>query len=275
NTGDENTDTDDGAADGDQDPTTDQDDSPADLDDAALVYADFPLESECNGVRSAAVTMQNTGTTTWTRADGYKLGAVDDSDPFYGPDTRVWLPADAVVLPGDNWTFYIDMQAPSTPGLLTTDWQMVHEAVQWFGEEAVGEVDVTCADTTEPSGWTTLACARNGAEICDDELFTAPGPGDPQLGILCENGEGGIGFVSSNTGPAQSDGVTRCQGWEDQGLDAWDYLDYVDSIVCDQAGVVLPIDLSASPGGHFWFGAHDNPGGGGHMTNICLVEWTG
>ena len=31
---------------------------------------------------NVSVTMKNTGTTTWTKAEGYSLGAVGDSDPF-------------------------------------------------------------------------------------------------------------------------------------------------------------------------------------------------
>ena len=34
---------------------------------------------------NVSVTMKNTGTTTWTKAAGYRLGAGGDSDPF-APD---------------------------------------------------------------------------------------------------------------------------------------------------------------------------------------------
>jgi hypothetical protein len=115
-----------------------------------------------------------------------------------------------------------------------------------------------------------VACARNGSEICDDESFGVDA--STTYGVLCEGPNNGIGYVSTNTGPQQEDGTNRCQGWEDQGLDAWDYLAYIDQFVCDTQGEVLVVDLTPWAGGSLWFGSHDNPNGGGHMTNICLVE---
>ena len=242
-------------------------------DDAAQVLGwDLPAAAECGEQLSGTVTMINRGLTTWSQANGYKLGAVDDSDPFHGGDPRVWLPESAEVAPGQVWTFDIDLEMPTEAGTWTTDWQMVHEHVRWFGEQVSEEIDVTCGTSpaTGPGGWVDVACARNGSEICDDELFyVIPGV---ELGIRCQGPEGGIGYIASNTGPTQADGNNRCQGWEDQGLNAWDYLNYVGSMVCDQQGAVLPVDVSAFVGDDLWFGSHDNPGGGGHMTNICLVQ---
>jgi hypothetical protein len=134
--------------------------------------------------------MRNVGTATWTRDQGYKLGAVDDSDPFYDQDTRIWLPESAEVPPGAAWTFEFPLLAPSDAGTWTTDWQMVHEAVQWFGETIAKEVSVSCEEAeaqTEPppldlakvswlhtdvSGWAQTGTLRgvtlSASEICLD-----------------------------------------------------------------------------------------------------------
>ena len=112
----------------------DDDDTEAAEDSADIVTSSFPGPMDCNTAGAATVTMRNTGSATWTRSTGYKLGAVDDSDPFYGPDTRVWLPEEASVSPGATWTFEIALSAPGEPGTYTTDWRMVHETVTWFGE---------------------------------------------------------------------------------------------------------------------------------------------
>ena len=237
-------------------------------DDAEVVISSMPASMECGESFSATITMRNTGTATWLGAapNAHKLGAVDDSDPFIGPDPRIYMGEDATVPPGATWTFTLPMTAPDEAGTYTSDWRMVHEGVTWFGESETATVDVEC---TAPV-WVQVACARNGSEICDDEVFGVSA--GVTYGVLCEGPNNGIGYVATNTGPAQADGVNRCQGWEDQGLDAWDYLDYVDSMVCDTAGEVLELDLSPWAGGNLWFGSHDNPGGGGSMTNICLVE---
>jgi hypothetical protein len=70
-----------------------------------------------------------------------------------------------------------------------------------------------------------------------------------------------------------SDGMERCQGWEERGEDAWDHLDYVVSFVCEYDGQTLDVDLSAWDGGYLWMGSHDNPDGGGHLNDVCLATW--
>lgn len=117
------------------------------VDDAAVVSAELPPALACGQSVMAAITMRNTGTSTWTR-DTHKLGIVDDSDPLFpGPDTRVWLPEGTTVAPNGEHTFAFSLTAPLAPGGALTDWQMVHEGVQWFGAIAAQDVAVTCDDT--------------------------------------------------------------------------------------------------------------------------------
>jgi hypothetical protein len=240
-------------------------------DGAILVTAVLPANMACGEVVTASVTMRNVGATAWTRDESYKLGMVDDEDPFFGPDTRVWLPEDTVVSLGHLWSFTFEMTAPTVAGTYVSDWQMVRENVGWFGEQASTEVIVVCDEsgTGTSAEWTEDACARNGSEICDDELFYVE-PGR-RYGLKCAGPEGGISFISTNTGPEMSDGMERCQGWEEQGESAWDHLDYVESFVCSSERIV-EVDLSEWSGGYLWFGSHDHPYGEGHMTNTCLVS---
>ncbi len=122
--------------------------SPADTaaaeDDAEVVFAEFVSELACGAEAVALVTMRNTGTATWTRAGGYKLGAVDDSDPLKAGDPRIWLAEGDAVPPGGEHTFEIPLQAPDEAATVHTDWRMVHEAVTWFGETAAADVAVVC-----------------------------------------------------------------------------------------------------------------------------------
>lgn len=127
-------------------------------DDAVIVVVSYPSELTCDVQVNAQVTMRNTGTATWTRADGYKLGAIDDDDPFkQGDPTRVWLTEDDVVPPGGEHTFVIKMKAGADTGVFTTDWQMVHENTGWFGEPTAADITVVCPEETYPlplpDGW--------------------------------------------------------------------------------------------------------------------------
>jgi len=122
----------------------DDDTEPPPADDAVILAAVLPTELDCGETFAASVEVQNTGTATWTRADGYKLGAVDDEDPLFGPDVRVWLPEDASVAPGESWLFQFELTGPAAEDSYVTDWRMVHEAVTWFGEQTSSTVAVAC-----------------------------------------------------------------------------------------------------------------------------------
>lgn len=136
-------------------------------DDAALQGSFFPNDVSCGEDFQASVSMENTGTATWTRASQHKLGAVGDEDPLYHLDVRVQLPEGAEVSPGGSWTFEIPMTAPSEPGTYTTDWRMVHEYVTWFGESVTTDVVVSCAVPPEPP----TVLARTGlVELVDHSL---------------------------------------------------------------------------------------------------------
>ncbi len=113
------------------------------IDAATVVSHNLPAAMTTGSTYNASVTMRNTGTSTWTRATGFKLGAVGDKDDFYKQDTRVWLPDGASVQPNSTFTFNFTMKAPNTPSSYVTDWQMVHEGIRWFGEIVQKQVSVS------------------------------------------------------------------------------------------------------------------------------------
>jgi hypothetical protein len=147
---------------GDTGPSPTADDTGALADDALVVAASLPTALACGEAFAASVTMRNTGSSTWT-ADTFKLGAVDDGDPLYPADTRVWLADGETVAPGGEHTFAFTLTAPPAPGEYLTDWQMVHEAVQWFGGVASETVTVGCDDV--PGGVPHL----EGRALVDDQ----------------------------------------------------------------------------------------------------------
>jgi uncharacterized membrane protein len=101
------------------------------VNDATITANDVPTTMTAGQSYTVHVTVQNTGTTTWSLADGYKLGAVGDSDPF--ASTRILLDPSDFIAPGGSKTFTFTMTAPSTPGSYVTEWRMVREFVAWFG----------------------------------------------------------------------------------------------------------------------------------------------
>ncbi len=111
---------------------------------------------------------------------------------------------------------------------------------------------------------------KNGNEICDDQAFQVGAPGNYLL--VCLNHAGGTIYVASNTGPKMTDGISRCQGWETNGQNAWDHLQYIQKLVCDSDQKQLAVDLTSYVGQNLWMGAHDAPAGGGHNTQSCLVK---
>jgi len=115
-----------------------------------------------------------------------------------------------------------------------------------------------------------LVTPTNDTEICDDEGITVGGDG--QMVLVCLGNQGGKLYVANHTGPVMSDGIPRCQGWEENGQNAWDYLNYIDSIVCDGTQEVLEVDLSNWVGEHIYVGVHDYPSvGAGHNTMACIA----
>jgi hypothetical protein len=142
-----------------------------DGDGSELVSSDIPSALACGEQRAVSVAMKNTGTTTWTAAEGYKLGAVDDSDPLYLADVRVLLGPSDLVAPGDTHTFTFELTGPAAAGSYTSDWQMVKEGVHWFGESTVHAVGVSCQ-----GGKRTGIVGLSGNSLVDDQgAFNALG----------------------------------------------------------------------------------------------------
>jgi hypothetical protein len=113
-------------------------------DDAAIVSFQFPQLVACKAAAAAQVVVKNVGTSTWTPAGGYKLGAVGDSDPL-SQLTRATLPDGTAVAPGETWQFELALVAPEQEGSYLSDWQMVRENVAWFGQSVAPTVSVECA----------------------------------------------------------------------------------------------------------------------------------
>ncbi len=97
------------------------------------------------------MTYRNTGTTTWARfpAQGYYLGSQAPQDNMTWGTNRAFMDASACIAPGQSYTFDFALTAPSSPGTYTLQWQMLQDAVAWFGD-MTPPVSVTVAAPSLP-----------------------------------------------------------------------------------------------------------------------------
>jgi len=116
--------------------------------DRAMYISDtIPITMYPGRVYSVSVTMKNRQYIPWKR-DNYKLGAVDDSDPF--ADGRQLIAEGVTVGYDEQYTWTFNMTAPSMPGTYITDWRMVNENVCWFGDTLTKQVEVVIPSAPEP-----------------------------------------------------------------------------------------------------------------------------
>ena len=80
------------------------------------------------------ITLKNIGTTTWTKAGGYKLGSQNSQENTVWGFTRVNLSDVDNILPGQQKTFQFEITAPSTAGYNNFQWSLIKEGAEWFGD---------------------------------------------------------------------------------------------------------------------------------------------
>lgn len=112
---------------------------------AAFLMDSLPQTMLCGTHLSTTITVQNTGTTSWTTALRYSLGTQGDSDPFHMQSARVDLASgDTCIPPGGQHTFQLELAAPDMAGVYTSDWRMVQDDVEWFGDTLARDIAVVC-----------------------------------------------------------------------------------------------------------------------------------
>ena len=111
---------------------------------SSLVSADVPARMIRDTIAPASITMQNTGSTTWTAAAGFALGAQNPADNTNWGTSRVALAGADSITTGNDKTFTFDLTAPHAVGLHSCDWQMTQDGgAGWFGDIAGADIEVT------------------------------------------------------------------------------------------------------------------------------------
>ncbi len=104
------------------------------VNDARFISQQVPSSMAPGQRVQVSLTFENTGTTTWTAAADYKLGAENPRDNRTWGTSRVTLQAGEQVRPGERKTFSFEVVAPAQPGTYDFQWRMLRELVEWFGE---------------------------------------------------------------------------------------------------------------------------------------------
>ena len=121
-------------------------------DNAVVVSSTMPASVLRNRASGVSITIQNTGTTTWTQAGGYALSSVNPDDNMTWGLNRVELSPSDSIAPGQSKTFTFNITAPNSAtylsGPLHCDWQMICGGTR-FGASSSSTVNVySFADVT-------------------------------------------------------------------------------------------------------------------------------
>lgn len=106
---------------------------PPDCNAAEFVSQSVPLLLHTGELAEVAVTMKNTGNSTWSESTNHRLGSFPQDNLTWGLN-RVELGDGEVVQPGEQHTFTFQVAAPTAPGTHTFQWQMVQDLVGWFDD---------------------------------------------------------------------------------------------------------------------------------------------
>jgi RHS repeat-associated protein len=122
-------------------------------DSATFISQTVPSVMGAGAAYPVSITFRNTGNTTWTAANQYRLGSQNPVNNGTWGFGRVYLEAGELVPPDALKTFTFQVVAPSTPGLYNFQWQMLRELVNWFGSASTNLVVVAYSptDTTPPT----------------------------------------------------------------------------------------------------------------------------
>jgi YD repeat-containing protein len=102
-------------------------------DSAEFVSQTAPSVMVAGAAYPVSITFRNTGNTTWTAANQYRLGSQNPENNGTWGLGQVYLGAGELVQPGALKTFSFQVVAPSTPGSYNFQWRMLRELVNWFG----------------------------------------------------------------------------------------------------------------------------------------------
>ena len=149
---------------------------------AKFISAAIPTTMQPNEIVPISVTVENTGTETWSKSSYYRLGLTTygtfgfytDAEGTSGvTSNRDRLSISSDVAPGEQYTFAGYLKAPEAVGSYEVSMEMILDGVEWFGkkyvptirvvedngsteEESLVETPVTCDPVEDKSGFNAM-----------------------------------------------------------------------------------------------------------------------
>lgn len=149
--------------------------------DAVISSVSYPSSMTGGETDSASITVENTGTRSWSSSDLIRLGCSNSDAVAFSPSgsNRIYLPSGVTIAPGATYTFTFPLQAPTTAGTYSPQYRMVWDGQRWFGSSVSRTVSVTGAppfinveeDPTMVSP--TLTAEKTPVVPVDDEKVNA------------------------------------------------------------------------------------------------------
>jgi len=99
-----------------------------------------PSNMELGETITISLVMKNTGTSTWTYGDEFKLGSQNPQNNNSWGTSRVSLRLKENIIPGLEKTFEFEITAPGIAGNYNFQWQMIQENVEWFGARSLNQL---------------------------------------------------------------------------------------------------------------------------------------
>jgi len=105
----------------------------------------YPNNSKCtsqelntimapDATQEVSITMKNTGTTTWTKTDNYKLVFDSSAGSNYWGVNEIELDDLDTIAPGESKTFTFNITAPANESVFPFQWRMKQDGVDWIGD---------------------------------------------------------------------------------------------------------------------------------------------
>jgi membrane carboxypeptidase/penicillin-binding protein PbpC len=112
--------------------------------DSRFIIQNAPVTMAAGGRYNVSVTFRNTGASTWTAANGYKLvSQAPLNNTTWGLNEVPFPSSVASVAPGADVTFSFTVTAPATSGRYRFDWRMTQGTVGFGGFTPGLEISVT------------------------------------------------------------------------------------------------------------------------------------
>lgn len=142
---------------------------------ATVITAQLPTAAVRGRTMEVAITLENTGESTWRRRDGYTLRQVDELSPFFQAQPSSSLAPGVAVAPGERCTFALSLPVPDIVAISHVAWQLVQDGGQGrFGPIIEATISITSFLDVPADFWAVseIEAAKTAGLVRGYEDFT-------------------------------------------------------------------------------------------------------